>query len=218
MNIFTRIALFTTLLTPMTMAVAGSSVEVTVTGSIVPGGCTPSLSSAQFDHGRLYARELHATAPTVLNDRTRTTTLNINCEAATAYGIRAVDNRADSVLENNDASRFGLGLTDNNQKIGSYRLRIVPQGSTLDGKPAFLTIGTPTGRSWSASELRTRSLRNDGQLVGLVDKEGVDSGPLAVKDAVLTLASYLTIAPADSLTLDTEVALAGAATIELFYL
>ena len=41
---------------------------------------------------------------------------------------------------------------------------------------------------------------------------------MAAKDAVLTLVSYLTIAPTNSLTLDAEVPLAGAATLELFYL
>lgn len=218
MTSVTRIALFTALLAPIAMAVAGPSVDVTITGSIMPGGCTPTLSNAQLDHGRLYSRDLRTTAPTVLDDRTRTTTLTISCEAATAYGLRAVDNRVESVLENADATRFGLGLTSKDEKIGSFRLRIAPEGSTMDGKPVLLTVGSATGKVWSAAERRTRSLRNDGQLVGLVDKEGVESGPTATKDAVLTLVSYLTIAPTANLTLDGEVPLAGAATLELFYL
>lgn len=218
MNPVTRITLLATLLTSLATAVAAPSVDITVTGSIVPGGCTPTLSNALFDHGRLYTRDLLASAPTVLLDRARTSTLNINCEAATAYALRAVDNRADSVLENNDGSRFGLGLTSKNEKIGSYRLRIDPEGSSLDGEPVLLLIGNPTGNAWSAAERRARSLRNDGQLIGLASRKIDGGGPMPAKDAVLTLVSYLTIAPTDSLTLDAEVPLAGAATLELFYL
>lgn len=218
MNAATRITLLTTLLTSLATAVAAPSVDITVTGSIVPGGCTPTLSNALFDHGRLYTRDLLASAPTVLLDRTRTSTLNINCEAATAYALRAVDNRADSVLENNDGSRFGLGLTSKNEKIGSYRLRIDPEGSSLDGEPVLLLIGSPTGNAWSAAERRARSLRNDGQLIGLASRTIDGGGPMPAKDAVLTLVSYLTIAPTYSLTLDAEVPLTGAATLELFYL
>lgn len=218
MNVVTRTALLATLLTSTATAVAAPSVDITVTGTIVPGGCTPTLSNALFDHGRLYTRDLLAAAPTVLQDRARATTLNINCEAATAYALRAVDNRADSVLENTDGSRFGLGLTSKNEKIGSYRLRIDPEGSTLDGKPVLLLIGSASGNAWSAAERRARSLRNDGQLIGLASKNVEGGGPMPAKDAVLTLVSYLTIAPTDSLTLDAEVPLAGAATLELFYL
>lgn len=218
MNAATRTTLLATLLTFLATAVAAPSVDITVTGSIVPGGCTPTLSNALFDHGRLYSRDLLASAPTVLLDRTRTSTLNINCEAATAYALRAVDNRADSVLENNDGSRFGLGLTSKNEKIGSYRLRIDPEGSSLDGEPVLLLIGSPTGNAWSAAERRARSLRNDGQLIGLASRTIDGGGPMPAKDAVLTLVSYLTIAPTDSLTLDAEVPLTGAATLELFYL
>lgn len=218
MNVVPRIALLATLLTSAATAVAAPSVDITVTGTIVPGGCTPTLSNALFDHGRLYTRDLQAAAPTVLVDRTRTTTLNINCEAATAYALRAVDNRADSVLENADGSRFGLGLTSKNEKIGSYRLRVDPEGSTLDGEPVLLLIGSASGNAWSTAERRARSLRNDGQLIGLASKNVEGGGPMPAKDAVLTLVSYLTIAPTDSLTLDAEVPLAGAATLELFYL
>lgn len=218
MNVVPRIALLATLLTSAATAVAAPSVDITVTGTIVPGGCTPTLSNALFDHGRLYTRDLQAAAPTVLLDRTRTTTLNINCEAATAYALRAVDNRADSVLENTDGSRFGLGLTSKNEKIGSYRLRVDPEGSTLDGEPVLLLIGSASGNAWSTAERRARSLRNDGQLIGLASKNVEGGGPMPAKDAVLTLVSYLTIAPTDSLTLDAEVPLAGAATLELFYL
>lgn len=152
MNTVTRLTLLATLLTSVATAVAAPSLDITVTGSIVPGGCTPTLSNALFDHGRLYTRDLLAAAPTVLLDRARTATLKINCEAATAYALRAVDNRADSVLENNDGSRFGLGLTSNNEKIGSYRLRIDSEGSTMDGEPALLLIGSPSGNAWSAAE------------------------------------------------------------------
>ena len=118
MKIITHIALVTALLTPMTLAFAGPSVDVTVTGSIVPGGCTPSLSNAQFDHGRLYARELSAASATLFSDRQRSATLNINCEAATLYALRAVDNRADSVLDDTDNTRFGLGMTGNRVSTG----------------------------------------------------------------------------------------------------
>lgn len=198
--------------------VAASSTDVAVTGTIVPGGCTPSLSAPMFQHGKIAARDLNGDQPTDLRDRSRLATLGISCEGPTLFGIRAVDNRADTVFQDSQSSRFGLGLTPEGEKIGAHTLAIVPAGSTIDGNPTFLALGNTTGSQWAAAEDRPRSLRHNGVMLGLVDSAGVTTGPVPVKEAVLNLRSALVIAPAEGLTLTSEVALDGAATLEVVYL
>lgn len=202
----------------LTPVLAASSVDITVKGSIIPGGCTPTLSSAEFDHGKISARDLNATTPTSFATRAKDATLTITCEAAMLYGVRSIDNRASSALTDTHRTYHGLGHTAAGEKIGAHLLRIVPARSRIDDKSAFLTVGTGDAKRWSSSESEPRSVRADGLLVGFTDTQGRTSGPIPIKNAVLGLSSSILIAPTQGLTLTEEVPLDGAATLELVYL
>jgi hypothetical protein len=218
MHSVNRFALGLALMTTLTPVWAASSVDVSVKGSIIPGGCTPTLSSAEFDHGKISAQDLDASAPTSFANRARDATLTIACEAPTLYGVRGIDNRAGSALAGDRGTYFGLGHTPAGERIGAHLLRIVPARSSIDNKPAFLTLGSEDGRRWTSAESEPRSVRANGVLVGLADAEGVNSGPVPIKSAILGLSSSILIAPTEGLTLTEEVALDGAATLELVYL
>ncbi|KNC12614.1 DUF1120 domain-containing protein [Pseudomonas sp. RIT-PI-a] len=206
------------LITALTSALAAPSVEVMVSGSIIPGGCTPSLNNPGIDHGKIAANELSADQPTSLAARPREATLLIACEAPTLYGIRAIDNRGDSVFQSSSGTYYGLGYTPAGEKIGAHVLRIVPARSSIDGKPAFVPLGSADASRWLPAEGNPRSLRANGQLAGFAAESGVSTGPVPIKSAVVGLSSSLVIAPTSGLTLTSEVPMEGSATLELTYL
>ncbi|EIK97816.1 hypothetical protein PMM47T1_04869 [Pseudomonas sp. M47T1] len=197
-------------------ALAASSVDLAVTGSIVPTACTPTLSLGDTSY-RISSADLNLDDLTNIREH-KYQTLNINCQAPTLFGIRGIDNRAGSVGNGWYQSPYGLGLTPAGEKIGSHMITVIMSRSTIDGKPAFVTVGSPDGSTWYPSETTDRSIRNDGQLLGFTDTPGVTTGPIPVKDAALGLDQFLLINAANSMTLNEEVPLDGSAILEVVYL
>lgn len=218
MTLISRLLIGTTLLAALPTAMAASTVDLSVTGSIVPAACTPSLSASDFHHGKISKSDLNMDGPTGFTENKKVATLSVNCTAATVYGIRGIDNRADTVGNNWYMTPYGLGLTPNGEKIGAHFLEIYPRESLIDGKPAFISVGNASGTTWSSAALGEKGIRNYGELLGFTDTAGPLSQPLPIKDATFALKSYLVIAAAKGLTLTDEVALDGAATIEVVYL
>lgn len=218
MNLPSRLLTGAALLVALPAAMAASTVDVTVTGSIVPAACTPSLSASEFHHGKISKTDLNMDGPTGFTENKKVATLNVNCTAATVYGIRGVDNRADTVGNNWYMTPYGLGLTPKGEKIGAHFLELYPRESLIDGKPAFISVGTASGTTWTNATQGEKGIRNYGELLGFTDTAGPLAQPLPVKDASFALKSYLVIAAAKGLTLTDEVALDGAATIEVVYL
>jgi hypothetical protein len=144
-------------------------------------------------------------------------TLTINCQAATVYGVRGIDNRAGTAGNDWYVGPYGLGVTAKGEKIGAHYLDFQMPGSTVDGKPAFVTFGTPDGSVWDPALAEDLALRNDGYLLGLTSTLG-EVGPIAVKDASVRLRHFMVINDADTLTLNEEIMLDGSASIELVYL
>lgn len=196
------------LLLAMTSSVfAASSVDLTVKGVITPSACTPSLPG-DVDFGKIAAKDLNQDSNTRLENRT--VQLSINCDAASLFAIHPIDNRAGSALS---SISFGLGLINENQKLGMYQL----------------TFSNPVAET--ASTL-IAMYNSDGQWSQLMDDEAVapndlvalgsrgDSGwaPHPIKDATMDMTLYTSIAPAKNLTLTSEVAIDGSATFEVKYL
>lgn len=218
MNLLPRLLTGVALLAALPAAMAASTVDVTVTGTIVPAACTPSLTASEFNHGKLSKADLNTDTPTSFAANPKVTTLSVNCTAATVYGIRGYDNRADTVGNNWYMTPYGLGLTPKGEKIGAHYLEIYPRQSLIDGKPAFVTVGNAAGNRWANAVQTEKGIRNYGELLGFTDIAGPVTQPLAIKDATYALNSYLVIAPTKGLTLTDDVALDGSATIEVVYL
>lgn len=198
-------------------ALAASTVDLSVTGKIVPTSCTPSLSQGDVSFGKLSAKDLDLDKPTRIGGY-KAQNLTIDCQAATLFGIRGIDNRKETVGNTWYMTPYGLGVTGKGEKIGAHYLELRMAASTIDGKPAFVTVGNADGTSWGASTVGDQGIRNYGPLLGLNATAGATTGPIAIKTAVLGLTSYIVVAPAKTLTLDEEVALDGSATIEVVYL
>lgn len=208
----------TALIGVVPLALAASTVDLTVSGTLVPASCTPVLSAATVNFGKLSSADLLRDTPTAFLGGQLQSTLKVNCDAATLYGIRGIDNRADTVGNRWYMTPYGLGLTPAGEKLGAHFLEILPVRSTIDGKPAFVTVGNAAGTSWGASGPDNRGIRNYGELLGFTDTAGVTTGPIPIKDAEYGLTHYLVFAAANTLTLTDEVALDGSAVIEVVYL
>lgn len=198
------------------VAIAASTVDLTVGGSIVPSSCTPALTAPNLYFGKLAAKDLNQDLPTRIGGD-KTQILTIDCQLPTRYALRGIDNRADSVGNGSYAAPYGLGLTANNEKIGAHYFSIVPNNSIIDNALPYATVGNASGTSWSISGVTERAIRNNGELLGF-NLSSSSGGPVAIKVGLFTLKSLIVIAPAKSLTLDSDVTLDGAATIEVVYL
>lgn len=135
------------LLMASAMATANDVVDINVEVTADAAACTPTLSNnGVADFGSRYAGSLSQKAFNQLG--TRDLSLNISCESATTLAITARDTRADSMNSGKDESGnsgarftingggyisdvtrlFGLGLTPENKKIGSYAVQLNNSG------------------------------------------------------------------------------------------
>lgn len=218
MNAIRNLFAVAALVSVMPAAFAASTVDLTVSGTIIPASCTPVLSATDINFGKISSADL---LPDELNNRIGKnirTTLSVNCSSPTIYGLRGIDNRSTSVIPTGFHSPYGLGFTPNGEKLGGHHLEILAGSSLIDSRPTFITVSDPSATTWGASAADVRALRNSGPLLGFTDVAGVTTGPIPIKDAQFKLFHYLVIAPTDSLTLTDDVALDGSATVEVVYL
>lgn len=78
-------------------AMAASSVDIQVTGKIVPSSCTPAFISGGgiADFGTMKVASLNSTTPTPLAD-VKIIPISITCEEATRVGVTFNDSHVDS--------------------------------------------------------------------------------------------------------------------------
>ncbi|MDE1166001.1 MAG: DUF1120 domain-containing protein [Pseudomonas sp.] len=196
---------------------AQSTTDLIVTGSIVPAACTPQFSTQAVHFGKFSFRDLAHQDHTALGEQAHT--LVITCEAPAAYALRATDNRKGSAHGKPDVpAPLGMGFTPMGERIGSFHLVVRSEGSNIDGRPVYLSVGPPDGGSWSPASVQARPISGDGGLLALVETVGATSGPTRVREALLQVVASAHVAPASGLTLNQEVVFDGHATLELIYL
>lgn len=196
---------------------ASSSIDLSVRGTIIPTSCVPTLSSDNIDLGNVSTADLQADATTQL--RTRSVSVNVQCNAPAQFALRGIDNRAGSALIPDDTA-FGLGL-NGTEKIGYYSLRFLDTSLLGDGDPV-IGLASTNKTTWAAAPL-TGVEGGSGPAVshGSNYLGFADSGTVAVKNIEQfqgTLELRPIIAPTDSLTVGSEIIIDGAATIEVTYL
>ncbi|ONH55212.1 Protein of unknown function [Pseudomonas cedrina] len=193
-------------------AFAASSVDLTVTGLIVPSACTPTLSQGGVvDYGRLAAKDLNADSSTWMP--TVTLRLSVNCSGPTLFALRGRDNR-EGTAHNDDDEKYGLGLINGNQRLGSYLLTVhapVSAGLTL-----YTLMSLDDGQSWW--QFPDGTWLSPAQMTAFGNAESGRPAPVALQTVTSELRVDTAIAPASGLTLTEEVALDGSATVDLFYL
>ncbi|TVT81292.1 DUF1120 domain-containing protein [Pseudomonas sp. H3(2019)] len=187
-------------------ALAASSTDLTVKGTITPVACTPTLSNGGvIDNGKISARDLDPVRSTQL--KTYPLQLTVTCDAPIVFALKSIDNKAGT---GSTISYFGLGLTDAGEKLGF--VYVTTKYASADGQEVQPIMSDDSGTSWE----RARYI--DPSVLVAVGTTADNSIPIAVKDLSMDLEVITFIARADSLTLTDEVTMDGSATFEMKYL
>lgn len=185
---------------------AASSVDLRVTGKITPSACVPQLSNGGvIDFGKMSVKDFQW--DTVMP--VQRMQLSVNCDAATYFAIKSTDNRAGTAADNS-ASSFGLGLGENEHKLGRFHLTM--ENALADGAAARL-VESYDGSTWF--------LASDGQVwqpswLRTVNAPGPDYAPIAMRTFEAGLVVATTVYRLRNLA--AEVSLDGSATLDIIYL
>ncbi|WP_368566228.1 DUF1120 domain-containing protein [Pseudoxanthomonas sp. UTMC 1351] len=170
--------------------------------SLTPSACRPSLSGGgTIDYGEIPASQLSRTAQTALS--AKAITLSVDCDAATYFALRFIDNRA----AGDGSPDFSLGES-NDRPVGAYRAKILQPFS--EASPLALLRSDDDGALWQEDSAEIAS----GVLYGFALPGKTLPGAHSRVTTELQVQAQL--APRDKLP---EAAnLDGSATIEVIYL
>ncbi|TFY90172.1 DUF1120 domain-containing protein [Pseudomonas nabeulensis] len=206
----TKLLTLLALLASVPCAQAASSVDLSVSGKITPSACEPSLSNGGvYDLGKIAAKELNADQPTALP--VHNLQLTLTCAGSTLVALKPSDNRSGSHFDNETVHKFGLGLVNGNEKLGSMALNL--QSIMADGAEmrAISSVGTT---SWGPSSILSAAFLSSFTFNW--------STPNLAPDPIQHLSAQVQItpriAPANTLTLTKEVPIDGSVTLEINYL
>ncbi|WP_433736996.1 DUF1120 domain-containing protein [Pseudomonas putida] len=196
----------TALISVAPFALAASSVDLTVTGTIVPSACTPSFpNGGTIEFGKISVKDLKPTQYTEIG-RPRTT-LSVACEGPTTFALQAIDNRPNTAM---DTPYFGLGLTPAGEKLGHYIPYIF--NVLADGQDARSIKSSDQGSNWVAAPFLAAT-----QYLS-VSAPSAPTIPLTAKDVTMDLEIRTWIGRTDGMTLTDEVNFEGSTTFEMKYL
>ena len=207
MSITRNLLVSTLILASAGQAVAASSIDLNVKGSITPSACTPEMSNGGVhDMGKLSAKDLNVTSPTRLPKHMMS--FRVSCEADTLMALHSQDNRAGSAYQESQGG-FGLGLINGNQKLGSFYAYF--EAPTVNGASALIIESFDGSQTWKEGDsLRSNSLMSFANTTVLAPIPG----QLFAADMII--AAF--IAPTNSLTLTEEVPIDGSVTVTVKYL
>ena len=139
-------------------AQAADTAELKVKGVIRPSACTPAFTGTNVvDYGTIAAKGLSATAPNVLAEKTIAFT--VTCDAATKVAVRAIDNKASTVVTGlmtainsnlSDKNAYGLGAAGG-KNIGAYSVRSIIGSFTADGATPDIVADAANNGTWAKS-------------------------------------------------------------------
>ncbi|MBZ9781425.1 DUF1120 domain-containing protein [Pseudomonas sp. REP124] len=184
---------------------AASSTDLSVTGKITPSACVPQLSNGGVvDYGKISIKDVTSKPlqPVAVQ-------LSVNCDASTFFAVKVTDNR-EGTQSDNSRSSFGLGLGENNHKLGIYQLSMAnaladgvvhPIVESFDGRSWFVIS---PGHIWQPGWMRT------------INAPGHDYAPIAMQKFTTDVVVTTTINKPRVLTAET--ALDGSATLDIVYL
>lgn len=186
---------------------AASSADLSVTGTITPSSCTPTLSNGGVvDHGKMTARDLAPAKPTSLAPGELR--LEVHCEGETFFTLTTVDNRAGTSVIN--PAFHGLGMTAEKEKLGSVAFSLFDP--VADGAGVNVITSRNGGANWSVNPYLGHEALTSFAAVG-----GPNT-PIALRDLSARLRTFAIIVPSADLTLLDEVPIDGQATLQLKYL
>lgn len=186
---------------------AASSADLSVTGTITPSSCTPTLSNGGVvDHGKMTAKDLETVMPTSLAPAELR--LEVHCEGETFFTLTTVDNRAGTSAIN--PAFHGLGMTAEKEKLGSVAFALFDP--VADEASVNVITSRNGGVNWSINPYLGHEALTSFAAIG-----GPNT-PIALRDLSARLRTFAIIVPSSDLTLLDEVPIDGQATLQLKYL
>lgn len=190
-------------------AMAASSAQLKLTGSIMPGSCNVVLAGGgQLSLGAVPASDLSAIAASDLAPQT--ITYVINCTAP----MRVATSWTDESSGASGATEFGLGRQGVNP-VGSYTLTHLADQSDAGGAQGFMIKSRDNGQTWSTGDYRIES--GAGNLFAFADSAN-STTPGSFDSYSGKVSIQPTIVPTNTLNVTEAIELDGRASLELRYL
>lgn len=185
---------------------APSSVDLTVTGKLLPSACTLSTSGATLDLGDIDYNKLKLAEPTVMTDNAKEMNIMVNCPSETYTGIKVSDMLS--------TDKFKLG------NAGTFELKLDVPNSKIDGKSAGGSIvrNGETGGFSTPAGTEPLILNAKGQPNAGIDLTNDGSDRVKAKIKIYHVIVTPTIKASKDLDTSQQQDIAGAATIDLFYI
>jgi type 1 fimbria pilin len=207
-------------------AASAQSIEVKVTGAIVPAACTPTLTGGGvIDYGNIPATTLKAAETNLLP--LKTVDFSVSCDKAIKVGFKTVSNRlevapgieatANTIGSNAVPQMFGLGMDSAGAPIGAWVARFNPTSATVDAAANDLLVSADAGKTWGSDD--------NGRWVGAVGNAQVHTfgakatlAPAAGQVFAAKIDVEAMIDQASKLDTSKRIPLDGSATLEMVYI
>lgn len=192
-----------------TVAMAASSVQLSVKGSITPSACPPSLSNGGLvDYSKISAQDLNPTGVTELPKSLFK--LAVNCEGSSLFGLNAQDNRSTIA---GPGAFFILGRISPTNWVGSYFLSM--ENVVTDDPAAHPIYSLDNGSNWLYSPEHPVPANT---LNAFGNQSSGTRGPVPLTGVALDLVVQPYIYPKSLIPAGETIPLDGSATFELRYL
>lgn len=208
---------------------AVDSVDLKVSGTIMPTACTPTLSrNGSVDFGQI--KSLSSTNYTLLPEIT--TAITINCDAPAKVAIKPTNGRPGTLVGTegvtgygetpSEIKLFGVGAfagglgTASEKLIGGYSMRIQQASLLVDGAPASVITSRDKGTTWMADSLGLM-LYHSADLYTSWASVG-NQLPVAFRTMSATLGVEAYVNKSSELDMTQPISLDGLSTLEMVYL
>lgn len=194
-------------------ALAASSTDLSVKGSITPSACAPSLSSGGIvDYGKMATKDLQPGPGGMVDLPMRTLQMTVDCEAHTLFALTPIDNRTERP-EPIQPWLYSLGVLE--QKImGVYMLDMT---NILADSVSVSSLKSPDGgATWNL--LAPGELWNPTTFTGFGNKSSGVLAPIPLQKLTMDVTVWPSLFPLDWLALTDSVELEGSTTLDLIYL
>ncbi|EKD5159734.1 TPA: DUF1120 domain-containing protein [Enterobacter cloacae] len=228
--LFKKGMLVTALAMSVNTAMAAQSIDIKVTGKILPSSCTPAFPSGGgvADFGTMKVASLNSTSVTPLTEK-KEVPITITCEEDTRVAVKFTDVRdASSPTEaiafnsfgGSPQFAFGLG-TYNGKNIGAYALGIPrTQGANTNdaGDSLYPLMSLDGGKLWGVRGSDNLQISSDNREIYGFSTEDAGSEISAQSKINFKVVVEATINPTNDLNVTDEVTLDGLTNVELVYL
>ncbi len=210
----TSVASFSLIIVLASAQAVASTTDVTLTGTLTPSACTPSLSNGGvIDYGRLSIDDLESPPIPAYQLPTKHIDMAIQCAAPTTFALINSDNRVESLppTDTPQPGRFGLGKHQG-EPVGYMHIQAT--SAMADGtssRPIHSSDGGQTWTRYDGTFWRSQTSPDARVAFGTIP-----DGPAAAQNLTTTLQIIGRVQKA--LDYSSDVQIDGSTTFEIRYL